>query len=301
MSMVSVDMIANPNAPEGGGCEDFGLCGLGQGPIAQDTGGKWKWKGGKSGERDMYGRLYGSPVEAPAPSYPPAGYGYPYFYPPQVYPGFVAPPFSWASVSPYYRTQTPASAFSPFAGIAPYNPSNTDTIVPTTGPAASSYFQSQFVDVPPGTPAYVLDLRPEDDFDTGMEGLAGAAEDLEAQAAMMESTGNPALAQAAQALRQQAASIRATAAAPITAPSGPSSQDISNIIQGAGAAAAGLLKAYQEGRVNVRDVKTASGFSFGPQPAAYVPPPPSPAVPGWALGAGVAAAGLLLVLATSRR
>lgn len=299
MSMVSIDMIPNAPASGDGTCEDFGLCGLGDGPVAQDTGGKWKWKGGKAGQRDIYGREYGSPVyAAPAPASP--------YYPPTVAPPFYGSPINWASAWPFYANQTPQSAFSPL-WRPPYTPSNTDVIVPTTGPAASSYFMSQFVASPPGTPAFQLDFSASpDDFDTGMEGLDGPAEDLEMQAAMLEAQGPSGYATAA-ALRNQAAAYRAQQQQAASSGGGgggigPSSQDVANIIQGAGAAAAGILKAFQEGRVAVAQAKTASGITLAPpQAPVFVPQPaPAPAVPGWAWGVGAAALGLLVVFAAKR-
>lgn len=291
MSMVSIDMIRNAPASGEGTCEDFGLCGLGA--VAVDTGGKWKWKGGKSGQFDDYGRLYGSPVNPPPA--PPSPY-YPPYYPPAVYPGFAPSPINWASAWPFYRSQTPASAFSPL-WQPPYNPMNTDTIVPTTGPAASSYFASQFISSPPGTPAFALDFRADvDDFDSGMEGLAGPAEDLDMQAAMLEAT--PGGQAAAAQLRQQAAAYRAQQAAAGSG-GGPSSQDVANIVQGAGAAAASILKAFQEGRVAVSQAKTASGINLTPAPSPVFIPTPSPSssIPGWAWGVGAAALGLVVVMA----
>lgn len=113
--------------------------------VAVDTGGKWKWSGGKSGQVDDYGRQYGSPVTPqtatpappppppapapapapmPAPYYPPTGY-YPPAPAPQQVPvpppptGFYADPASGQYFNPATGQSIPISMPAPSAAPPP--------------------------------------------------------------------------------------------------------------------------------------------------------------------------------------
>lgn len=126
--------------------DDF--CENNLGAVAVDTGGKWKWKGGKSGQYDDFGRLYGSPVNAPppvptappaapppaaAPMPPPPPTGY---YPPPAYPpasGYYPPP---APAGPPIPPPPTGFFLDPMTGQ--YVNSQTGQTIPTSVPPAST-------------------------------------------------------------------------------------------------------------------------------------------------------------------